>query len=709
MRGTLKLTTAAIALCATLAAGAPALAQSGGSSGSASTTIPVPTRSGVVIYEADFFVNYTPVTALDIVQRVPGFRVSNGDTNRRGLGDAFGNVLINGTRPANKALTLETVLQRIPKDDVMRVELIQEAMPDFDMRGHSRLVNVIVTSTGESSGSWGARLRLSPSGRIGPGFNVSQTSTHDDVEVTLALSGGWMGNRIRRRFSRWDENDVLTEIQHDNDQRHYQEYIPSIGINWTINENSSLRLNLEAQEWEWRREQISIIDQPVGGVFEPLRIEHAQSEDDHGGSRLGSMSYSNALSNGFSLETMALIRREEWFNGPETYASFDPVAGFTGSVIVRNSGEYEESALRQTLSFDPNENHSVEFGGEIAVNARDTSIELFSDDGVTVTPIVLPVANTRVEETRSEIFANHVWTINDALSLESGLRYEMSEIVQTGDANQTRSFAYAKPSITLNWRRDDQNRFRVTGRRDVAQLQFGKFASSVDVADNNSTLGNPDYVPQRTWTIEAEWQRSFGHDGSLSLRVGQDWIEDLDGFVAITTPSGVFDAPGNIGDGTNFRVTANLTTPLDGFGIPNATLVTFAEWYNTNIEDPLTGEDRMFDGYREWEFSFDFRQTFPESQMAWGWDYHWVSDGEVYRARESRVFGKTDGDLDLYVETTRWGGITTRLGVDAVINNGDDRQRVFYDGSRADGIVAATEYRNESMGSTWYLSLRGTF
>jgi hypothetical protein len=322
---------------------------------------------------------------------------------------------------------------------------------------------------------------------------------------------------------------------------------------------------------------------------------------------------------------------------------------------------------------------------------------------------MLPVANTKVEETRSEIFANHVWTISDRLSLESGLRYEFSEIEQTGDANQSRSFTYAKPSITLNWRHDDQNRIRFTARRDVDQLEFGKFASSVDVADNNSTLGNPDYVPQRTWTLEAEWERRFGEDGSFSLQVGYDWVEDLDGWVPITTPNGVFDAPGNIGDGTNFRVTGNLTSPLDRFGLSNAVLDVFLEYYGTNVEDPLTGVDRPWSGVRMWEFRLDYRQTFPQQQMAWGFDYFWLSDGESYRAQRFEEYDNTDGDLDVYVETTRFFGATIRAGVDGVFNNGDDRRQVIYDGSRANGVVLAEEYRNISMGQTIYLRITDTF
>jgi len=679
------------------------------SSAPASAAIPQPTvQTGIAVYASDFFSHFSPVTALDMVQRVPGFSLSDGDTERRGLGDSFGNVLINGSRPANKSLSLETVLQRIPTDDVERIELIQEAMPDYDMRGHARLVNVVLREGSGNSGSWDFSTRLQSSGRLGPGFNTSYTANLGDTELSFGLEGRLSGRITRRRKATLDATDSLTEFQIDNDQVDFRKIEPTFSLNWEIDDRSNLRLDTKLEYWAWKHRNVSFIDAPSGSGLVPLRFEQNSASND-GNAYLATLTYDRELNDRFSMQSMALISRTDRNHGPEAYETYDVVTGFEDAVIVESFNRTEETAFRQTLSYDPNPRHSLEFGAEIALNARETELAIAIDDGNAVTPIDIPVANTHVEETRSEIFANHVWTISDALSLESGLRYESSEIVQTGDANQSRTFSYPKPSLTLNWRQNEQNRLRLTGRRDVDQLQFDKFASSVDVSDNNSTLGNPDYVPQRTWTLEAEWERRLGDDGSFSLKVGHDWIEDLDGFVAVVTPGGVFDAPGNIGDGTNFRVTGNLTTPMDDFGLSNGVLDVFLEWYNTNITDPLTGLDRSFDGVREWELKLDYRQTFPVRQMAWGFNYHWASNGEVFRARESRIMDGPDGDLDLYLETTRWTGVTTRLGVNEAFNNGEDRQRVFFDGSRADGIIRATEYRNENRGPVWYLELRGTF
>ena len=706
MRGTFSRAVVGAAAISAFSFGTITYAQSADSAATETVAI----SAGIATYSPAFFTTYVPVTALDMVTRIPGFSLSNGDTNRRGLGDSFGNLLIDGARPSNKSLTLQTVLQRIPADDVERIELIQEALPQYDMRGHPRLVNVILREGAGNSGSYNLRLARSASNRLGPRAIASYTTQLGDAEVTFGIDTGWSGNRVRRREELWDAGTTLTEVRRDNDQRHYQEATPSISLNWPLSERSTLRLDTRANIWEWRRTQWSFVDQPVAGGdgLEPLRLE-TNSTENHGSSYSVNATFSHDLSDTITLQTIALMSRERWDDGPEAFQNYDAVTGFTGATIVNMNGEYEETALRGTLSWNPNERHALELGAETAVNARDTSLRLDRDNGTTITPISLPVADTRVEETRSELFINHTWTINDRFNLESGLRYESSEITQTGDANQTRTFNYAKPSVTLNWRQDDRNRLRVTARRDVAQLSFGKFASSVDVADNNSTLGNPDYVPQRTVTLEAEWERRFGDDGSLSLRVGHDWIQDLDGWVPITTATGVFDAPGNIGDGTNLRITGNMTTPLDSLGLSNAVIDVFLEWYNTNVTDPLTAMDRPWSGYREWELRLDYRQTFPEQQLAWGWDYFWLSDGEVFRAQEYRQQGFMDGDLDVYVETTRWFGVTTRLGVDAVFNNGDDRRRVFYNGSRAGSAISAIEYQNASMGPTWYLQVRGTF
>src|SRR5262245_54444787 len=85
---------------------------------------PATAQSGAVLYMPDFFASFAPRTALDMVRRVPGFTISDGE-ERRGLGGAAGNVLIDGAAPVVKSQDLEDLLERIPAGDVVRIELIR--------------------------------------------------------------------------------------------------------------------------------------------------------------------------------------------------------------------------------------------------------------------------------------------------------------------------------------------------------------------------------------------------------------------------------------------------------------------------------------------------------------------------------------------------------------------------------------------------------
>lgn len=700
MRGFICGTCAASALL--LSAGAAYAQQAGTSEPSAAELV---SESGAIVgYAPAFFIGYSPVTALDMVRRVPGFSLSGGDTGRRGLGDSFGNLLINGARPSNKSISLETALQRIPVDDVERVELVREAHPDFDMRGHSRLVNVVLREGAGNSGSWSAQLTYwNGSNRVTPEGEISYSTRWGDTELTFGLETEVRGPRLQRRHSLRDGAGNLVEIGHASDQRTNLELNPSFSVNMPLGENTSLRLDSRAWFWQWNRQQAFSFQSPdAGGNFVPSRYEFSQTRN-YGRGGTGTLTLAHEFNDQFSTESVLLVRREQWEDGPEPFEVFDPVS-FVGATIFEAEGRAEETVFRQSLSWDPNASHALEFGAEAAFNARDTFLRLTF---VPVAPAF--VDDTQVEESRAEVFANHVWSISNHWSLESGFRYEFSEIAQSGGTARERSFSYPKPSVTLNWSPSDNTRWRFSAERDVDQLDFSKFASSVNVTDNNTILGNPNYVPQRSWTIEAEWQRSFANDASLIVRVGHEWIEDLDDFIPIVTPAGVFDAPGNIGDGTNLRVTTEWSAPLDGIGLSNAVLTGFVEWYNTNVTDPLTGLDRHFSGIREWELRLDYRQTFPERQLAWGWDYFWLSDGATFRSRELRQNGFTDGDLDLYVETTRWAGVTARLGINQAITNGEDRERIFYTPSRASGTVLGVENQNASFGPELYVELRGTF
>ncbi len=118
-------------------------------------------EAGTAVFTPDFFNQYTPRTALDMVERVPGFSIDGGE-DRRGFTGAQGNVLIDGEAPAAKAQEIEAILARIPASDVERIELVRGASA-----GSAQALRVNVVRRGAPPRARGGGAAVSgPSGHL---------------------------------------------------------------------------------------------------------------------------------------------------------------------------------------------------------------------------------------------------------------------------------------------------------------------------------------------------------------------------------------------------------------------------------------------------------------------------------------------------------------------------------------------------------------
>ena len=82
---------------------------------------------GARSYTPADFARFAPRNALDMLNNVPGFAIDESDTERRGLGQATGNVLINGERFSGKSTDIFTELRRISAANVTRIEIVDGA------------------------------------------------------------------------------------------------------------------------------------------------------------------------------------------------------------------------------------------------------------------------------------------------------------------------------------------------------------------------------------------------------------------------------------------------------------------------------------------------------------------------------------------------------------------------------------------------------
>src|SRR5690554_2204546 len=103
-----------------------------------------------VIFPATYFTQWAPVTAQDMINRIPGVGTATGGnfgttSTDRGLGGGGGNqILIDGKRVAGKSNEANSQLQRISASKVERIELIRGTSAALDVRG-DLIVNIVLT------------------------------------------------------------------------------------------------------------------------------------------------------------------------------------------------------------------------------------------------------------------------------------------------------------------------------------------------------------------------------------------------------------------------------------------------------------------------------------------------------------------------------------------------------------------------------------
>jgi len=655
----------------------------------------------VTRYEPDFFETYNVVNAWDMVARVPGFTVDLGD-NVRGFGGAAGNVLIDGERPSSKQ-GLQTILRRIPASQVARLEHVRGSVGGIDMRGQTEVVNVIRREGAAGSGSFEAQLKARES---------AVATFRGEVSYSDQLAGWSYTANLERdtNRNRWGGTEILRSVDGALIERRNEDGEDNFR-NWQTGGEAertfgafTVRLNGQAEIWWFDYEEPSFAFDDSDALF---RLDLFDIDEEGYNYEFGG-DIERAFGEDWSVK-LILLNSFNHFEAAQRFDRFRPT-GFDQTVSQDFDRDRGESIARAFATWRPSDRHAIEFGAEGAYNFLESDVRLSVDDGSGPVEIDIPVSNTKVEEYRGEAFASWIWTMSPEWTLESGLLLEYSEIEQSGEGANTRDFFFPKPSLTATWDYAENQQVSFLLEREIAQLDFINFASSTSVNDDQTNLGNPDLEPDKTWRAQVEWERRFWDEGAVSLRARYERIEDLQDLVPITAPDGRrFDAPGNIGTGEMLRVLAETTLPLDRLGLDNAILELRGELFEHSVTDPVTGEERDFSGWWDYSWRVDFRHDFPDAQWSWGFDY---AKGGVWRQfflDEIRSFEDGHGDLDIFVETTRFFGVTLRADLENIGNVDFTRTRQFFDAPRDVGTLDRIEFRDKNVGLTGRLTVRGTF
>lgn len=647
-------------------------------------------NAGTTSFDAEFFVRSQPSTAYDMVVLLPGFRLQEGNSELRGYSGAAGNVLIDGQRPASKEDTLETLLKRIPAGSVDHIELVRNSAAGFDMQGFALLANVVRSKGGRLSG----RLE----GEIA---NFSHGYSSPRVSGTLNFQTG--DKVIDFQAARYREIDDEHGFGFRN------RYAP---------DGSPLRLtDYEQPEGTSYTEFSGSYRQPLfggsfhaNGLFKSSQmfadVRHdiyfpgpglvIATERNNNRATEGQLEYSHGLGASSRIELLA-IRRDHKLRGVDTSTDDDlsevNATDTTGSEtilrgVIRRSGKLL----------------SIDVGAEGAQNVLDSHVAL-SEDGVDVP---LPADDVRIEEKRAEFFLTGTWRPATDLSVETGLRYEVSRLSQTGDSQLSKSLSYFKPRLLISYTPTPSDRFRLQIERKVGQLDFEDFVSSPSLTSGTITAGNKNLEPDSLIRYEAAWERRIG-SGSLVVAARHEDISNLvDRVVVFADDGSAFDSAGNIGSASRDEIEVNANLPLDGVGLRGLTIKGNGLFRRSRVRDPLTGVKRRISGDLPVEADVSVTYDLPEHGIRMGVNYivrKTETSFKVDEIEEDVISDRVDAFVE-YKPAPRW---TLRLFAKNLTDSPTVRRRQVYSALRGTSAVDYHEVRSLRSGRYFGVNLQWTF
>jgi len=689
-----------------------------------------------VIYPAEYFSEWAPITAQDMLDRIPGQGQARGgpgggspggfsgggnpSRGGRGLGAGGGiEILVNGKRTAGKSNQTSSLLSRISASQVREIQIIRGTSGELDVRGSSQVVNIVLfEELSSNSIAYQASMQQAKDHEVRPSGSLSLSGQYGSWTYQVSGSvNSFYNHSVTKEESILGDltpNDLIRE-EPINDALNKQ---LTANLAYEFGPRSSARFNAQlgsnGRPTDLMRYTTDLTTTPNGFTIQREDNPTEQDNWEMGGD------YELGFANGGRFKILAIANENDSLSTRERYEWLDD-ASEQKNLYLNIDSITQERIVRSSLTFNLLDEQSVEFGIERAQTILDSKLKLGlltsgipSDSHGGLVPQQVDNANSRVEEIRYEPFIIHNWTLNPRMTLESTLLYESSEITQTGDVSNQRDFDFVKPKLDFRFDVTPTLQLRGTVEKVVDQLSFSDFVATNDQQDNDSdTLaGNAQLRQQWSWryTFNTEYRlpndlgvlnaEFFYHD-QRDVIERMDPTPDDDTFVSVN---------GNIGDGWEYGTNLSASMRMGMIGLPNLLFTYTLNLQDSEITDPFLGIDRRFLNYQRGRHSYFFRHDIPEWRLNWGMQVFDRVDRGILRYdiddRESTI---GDPMVILFAEYVDRRSITYRFDGRALTNGSSCRNRYRYDGHIRDQIVKEIEHQCSRSGATFSLQISGTF
>lgn len=563
-------------------------------------------------------------TVSDVLDNVPSVSVDvEGAVSLRGNSDV--RILINGKPSGLVGLNSTDALRQLPAESIERVEVITSPSARYDAEGSAGILNIILRRS-KLQGLNGA-VTVSANEPLGAG--ISGNINYRTGDLNFFNTSGYNyrevpGNSFSDTEFLNDDGPNSFLVEDRTFDRTRKGFNTNLGLEWYVNDNSSITTSIVYRDSNNESENLNIIDEldSNGNLLNQTVRRDPEFEDDK--TVQYALNYDKQFNGNSQHKFTANFQYED---SNEREASLINQNGFDVENVVTDE-EQERIFLRADYVQPINENGQFELGyrGEFFNLNTDYLVETSTDDGASFVPNT-DLSNTlNFEQQVNAFYTQYGNKIGSKFSYLLGLRFEGTRITieqLTSNDFDKKEYNQLFPTVNLAYELSEDENLTLGYNRRVRRPR-SRFINPFPSRSSPTNLfqGNPDLDPSTSDAFDIGYFNRFGKL-SLNTSLYYQHAEEVFTFVQLPTDNFyIFETNQTISiNDPNFdeisqqyelvpvlkRSPINLATN-DRFGFE------FTLTYRPTRKWNLNGNFNLFQSYTRGDFE---GQNFDADNLSW--------------------------------------------------------------------------------------------
>ncbi len=490
--------------------------------------------AAATIVGRDELLRYGDQSVAEALKRLPGITVSGapgrgGDIRMRGLGNGYTQVLLNG-QPVPSGFSIDSIAPEV----IERVEIMRVASAELGTQAIAGTINIVLRKSAPSA-QREIKLALSSSnGEYTPDIagQISGKGAGWTYTVPVIATGARTRTASASDETGFDRNGAPTLSRRTDVGQ--MDVRPSINltprISWTLPNGDSLSSQNFIRLMTLDLRTVSNDRTALGA---PTRFPDNDTVfRAHAETLRGDLQWLHQSESGARWDVKLgrnLFQRE----ADNTFTGVRAGAGGTLVRVVDSSARENSSTFGGKVTRALDGGHTLIAGWDAARGRRTETRREHLQPGDTVASLGNEVYSARLD--RVALFAQDDWSIDPALSLSAGLRWEALRTRTEGnvlDQVEQRTHV-ASPLVQALYKLSEKGQLRAGVTRTFKMPTLTNLAQRRYTIDNNNSplsadmQGNPYLLPERAWGLDLAYERYFGKNAMASASGYARRIDDV--------------------------------------------------------------------------------------------------------------------------------------------------------------------------------------